>query len=370
MNTQNILQTYINNIIQINTPFGSGSGFIIGDLIITNAHVVNGLREVLITAKQIKRQKAAVIYDDQVLDLAFIVCPQITLDHPLILSQSPVKDGDLAIAIGHPYGLNYSATEGIVSKAERLEGELEYLQIDAAINPGNSGGPVLNIDGEVIGVNTFILQNTQNLGFALPYYYVRDAINDFKALAKENIIRCFSCKNLIEEKRIIHDFCPVCGVKLEVAKQRRLGYRPSGTVALIEKILDSLQIDVTISRESQRSWKFLEGSAHIEVNFYENGIIVAESLLCNMPKEKIEVMYDYLLEKNDTFNYLKFSIRDNGVVLSYLIIDSSLTFEDGRIGIDRLKSAANHYNDILIEHFKASRPRYDDELTITNDKEP
>jgi len=361
MNTQHILQTYINNIIQINTPFGSGSGFIIDDLIITNAHVVNGLKEVLISAKQIKRQKANVIYDDQVLDLAFITLPPVTIEHPLILSKTPVKDGDVAIAVGHPYGLNYSATEGIVSKAERLEGELEYLQIDAAINPGNSGGPVLNTRGEVIGVNTFILQNTQNLGFALPYYYVRDAINDFKALGKENIIRCFSCKNLIEETRIVNDFCPVCGVKLEVAKQRRLGYRPTGTVALIEKILDSLKIDVTIARESQRSWKFMEGSAHIEVNFYENGIIVAESQLCSMPKEKIETMYDYLLEKNDTFNYLQFSIRDNAVVLSYLIIDSSLTYEEGQIGIARLKSAADNYDDILIKEFGASRPKHDND---------
>ncbi len=362
MNTQNILQTYINNIIQINTPFGSGSGFIIGDLIITNAHVVNGLKEVLISAKQIKRQKAAVIYDDQVLDLAFIVCPKIILDHSLMLSQSPVKDGDLAIAIGHPYGLNYSATEGIVSKAERLEGELEYLQIDAAINPGNSGGPVLNINGEVIGVNTFILINTQNLGFALPYYYVQEAIENFKAFGKQNVIRCFSCKNLIEEKQIKNDYCPVCGVKLDVAKQRRLGYRPSGTVALVEEILDSLNIDVTIARESQRSWKFTEGTAHVEVNFYENGIIVADALLCKMPKENIEVMYDYLLEKNDSFNYLQFSIRDNGVIISYLIIDSSLTFEDGKVGIDRLKSAANHYDDILIEQFGATRPKHDDDV--------
>ena len=362
MSTQNILQTYINNIIQINTPYGSGSGFVIDDLIITNSHVVSGLKEVLISAKLIKRQKAAVIYDDQVLDLAFIVLPKITIDHPLRLSTHPVQDGDLAIAVGHPYGLNYSATEGIVSKAERLEGEIEYLQIDAAINPGNSGGPVLNIDGEVIGVNTFILLNTQNLGFALPYYYVREAIDAFKAFGKENVIRCPSCQNLVEEQEIENDYCPRCGVKLEVAKQRRLGYRPTGTVALIEKILDALHIDVTIARESQRSWKFKEGSAHIDLNFYENGIIMADAYLCTIPHENIEALYDYLLTKNSSFNYLRFAIRDNGVILSYLIIDSSLTFEEGKKGLRRLMKAADKYDDILIEQFKALRPKHDDDL--------
>jgi serine protease Do len=359
MNTQTILQTYINNIIQISTPYGTGSGFVIDDLIITNSHVVSGLKEVVISAKKLKRQKATVIYDDQVLDLAFIALPQMNIDNHLALSTKAVHDGDVAIAIGHPYGLNYSTTEGIVSKADRLEGEV--VQIDAAINPGNSGGPVLNVNGEVIGVNTFILLNTQNLGFALPYYYVREALDAFKALNKTNIIRCFSCKNLIEETSIENDFCPRCGVKLDVAEQRHLGYRPSGTVALIEKILSALKIDVTIARESQRSWKFMEGSARININFYENGIIMADALLCNMPQEKIEEMYDYLLDKNDVFDYLQFSIRENSIILSYLIIDSSLTFEEGQIGLERLKKAANEYDDILIARFGATRPKRDED---------
>ncbi len=361
MNTQTILQTYIDSIIQINTPYGSGSGFVIDDLIITNAHVVGGLKEVLISAKKIKRQKASVIYNDQVLDLAFIVLPDIELSTPLTLSSELVHDGDVAIAIGHPYGLNYSTTEGIVSKAERLEGDLEYIQIDAAINPGNSGGPLLNVNGEVIGINTFILLNTQNLGFSLPYYYIRDAIDAFKKVGKPNIIRCPSCKNLIEESQIQEDYCPQCGVKLDVAKQGRLGYRPSGTVALIEKILTALQVDVTIARESQRSWKLTQGTAHIAINFYDNGVIMADSLLCNMPHHNIEAMYDYLLKKNDDFNYLQFAISDNSVILSYLVIDSSLTFEDGKIGIERLIKAADRYDDILIETFGAIRPKYDED---------
>ena len=152
MNTQIILEKYIENIIQIMTPYGSGTGFIIDDLIVTNSHVVGGLKEVVISAKKVKRTIASVIYDDPYYDLAFIKFDFKTSSSPLLLSTTSVEDGDTTIAIGHPYGLNYSATEGIVSRASRLEGDLEYIQIDAAINPGNSGGPLLNTKGEVIGV--------------------------------------------------------------------------------------------------------------------------------------------------------------------------------------------------------------------------
>ncbi len=87
---------------------------------------------------------------------------------------------------------------------------------------------------------------------------------------------------------------------------------------------------------------------------------MADALLCNMPKENIEAMYDYLLDKNDTFNYLLFSISENSIILSYLTIDSSLTFEEGKIGLERLRKAANKYDDILIQRFGATRPMRDE----------
>jgi len=283
MNTQVILEKYIENIIQIMTPYGTGTGFIIDDLIITNSHVVSGLKEVVISSKKIKRTISSVVYDDSYYDLAFITLDSATPNIPLKLSSSTVEDGDTTIAIGHPYGLNYTATEGIVSRASRLQDDLEYIQIDAAINPGNSGGPLLNEDGDVIGINTFIIQNANNLGFSLPYFYIKEAIDDFKALNELNIIKCPSCKNHIKECDIKNDYCPVCGVKLSVARLRRKGYSPSGVTKLLEEILSALDIDVTLARRSQSSWRIDEGSARIEINYYENGIIIGDTKLCAIP---------------------------------------------------------------------------------------
>jgi serine protease Do len=353
MITQDILETYIDNIIQITTPYGTGSGFLIEGYIITNSHVVSGLKEVVISAKNLPRTKAHVSYDDPSYDLAFIKAPSFRVAHPMMLATEAVADGDGCIAIGHPYGLNYSATEGIVSKASRLQGELEYIQIDAAINPGNSGGPLLNEQGEVIGVNTFIIQNSQNLGFALPYYYVREALDTYLEMGGGDVIRCFSCKNQVKESEIEKDYCPKCGVKLEIARERREGYKPTGIVALLETVMEELGIDVTLARRSQRSWRFDEGSARIDINYYENGIIIGDSALCRIPQENIEALYDYLLSENDRLDYLQFSINENIIYLSYLIVDSSLSLETGKTALQRLRELADSYDDYLISTFRA-----------------
>jgi len=361
MNTQSLLDTYIDNIIQIMTPYGTGTGFIIDDLIITNSHVVGGLKEVVISSKQIKRTIAQVVYDDPDYDLAFIHSDFIVLQNPLKLSSKTVKDGDTTIAIGHPYGLNYTATEGIVSKASRLYEDLEYIQIDAAINPGNSGGPLLNEDGEVIGVNTFIIQNANNLGFALPHFYVEETLKNFKKLNATNIIKCPSCKNLIKEKEIKNDYCLECGTKLEVAKLRRKGYNPTGATKLLEEILTSLDVNVTLARRSQSSWRIDHGSARVEINYFENGIIIADSKLCRIPKENIEALYDYLLSENEKLSYLQFSINENSIFLSYLILDSSLTLDEGKIALKRLFKLSDKYDEILINKYKAIKLKRDKE---------
>lgn len=361
MNTQHIVEKYMENIIQIMTPYGTGSGFFYEGLIVTNSHVVSALKEVVISSKKISRTIAKVVYDDPDYDLAFIKYEEFKPQKKFSFSTKSVEDGDTAIAIGHPYGLNYSATEGIVSKAARLQGDLEYIQIDTAINPGNSGGPLLNANAEIIGINTFIIQNSNNLGFALPYYYIEEALHNYRQLKKENIIKCPSCKNLISEEKIENFYCPECGVKLDVAKKRAKGYKPTGYTKLLEEILDSLDINVTLSRRSQSTWRVDEGSARIEINYYENGVIIGDAKLCLIPHEKIEEVYDYLLEENEKLSYVQFAISENSIYLSYLIVDSSLTFDDGKVAFSRLFNYANKYDDILINRYGAIEQKRDDE---------
>ena len=158
---------------------GQGSGFIVDatGTILTNAHVVNGADQVIVTLKDGRKFKGEVKGADEVTDLA-VVKIQVQgggLPTSELGDSDQVEVGDWAIAVGNPFGLDNTVTLGIVSTLNRPsvtagipEKRLDFIQTDAAINPGNSGGPLLNEQGEVIGINTAIRANAMGIGFAIP----------------------------------------------------------------------------------------------------------------------------------------------------------------------------------------------------------
>jgi len=158
---------------------GIGSGVIIdrSGEILTNAHVVNEADKVTITLKDGRTFEGKVQGADEVTDLAVIKINDSGGNLPVapLGDSSRVQVGDWAIAVGNPLGLDNTVTLGIVSTLKRSSREvgifdkrLDFIQTDAAINPGNSGGPLLNDQGEVIGINTAIRAEAQGIGFAIP----------------------------------------------------------------------------------------------------------------------------------------------------------------------------------------------------------
>ncbi|HYW18515.1 MAG TPA: HhoA/HhoB/HtrA family serine endopeptidase [Nodularia sp. (in: cyanobacteria)] len=156
---------------------GSGSGFITNSSgqILTNAHVVNGADSVIVTLKDGRTFDGKVLGEDPVTDVALIEIEANNLPILAIGNSDTLLPGEAVIAIGNPLGLNNTVTSGILSATGRSSSEIgasdkrvDYLQTDAAINPGNSGGPLLNSRGQVIGMNTAIIQGAQGLGFAIP----------------------------------------------------------------------------------------------------------------------------------------------------------------------------------------------------------
>lgn len=150
-----------------------GSGFIIDKegYIVTNNHVIEGADEVKVVLSDKREFDAKVVGTDSMTDLALIKIEADNL-HPLKLGSSgDMAVGSWVVAIGSPFGLEQTVTAGIISAKGRILGAGPYddfIQTDASINPGNSGGPLLNLDGEVIGINTAIVRSGQGIGFAIP----------------------------------------------------------------------------------------------------------------------------------------------------------------------------------------------------------
>jgi S1-C subfamily serine protease len=173
---------------------GQGSGFIIDKEghILTNYHVIADARQIEVTLHNRKKYKATIVGTDRSHDLAVvqIKVPDLT---PMVLGDSGnLQVGQKVYAIGNPFGLAGTLTRGIVSSIRQVQEPDgmtidEAIQTDASINPGNSGGPLLNMHGEVIGINTMIASNvgqSAGIGFAIPINTAKAVINDLLTLGR------------------------------------------------------------------------------------------------------------------------------------------------------------------------------------------
>ena len=162
---------------------GTGSGFVIdpNGIILTNAHVVAGADQVIVTLKDGREFRGEVLGQDRLTDVAVIRVDATGLPTVPLGNSDQLRPGEWAIAIGNPLGLDNTVTAGIISATGRSSAQVHvpdkrvnFIQTDAAINPGNSGGPLLNERGEVIGMNTAIIGGAQGLGFAIPINTAQD----------------------------------------------------------------------------------------------------------------------------------------------------------------------------------------------------
>ncbi len=181
-----IIETSIKSVVTVRTDVSQGTGFIITDdgYIVTNAHVLSGGSEVYVLDYEQNVKTTQFIGYDETLDLALLKISG-NFDSLELGSSNEVSVGEKVIAIGNPLGLQFSVSEGIISGVDRAgPNELEiYIQTDAALNPGNSGGPLINKEGEVIGINNFKVSSGESLGFALESDYIKSGVNQISSNA-------------------------------------------------------------------------------------------------------------------------------------------------------------------------------------------
>ena len=206
---------------------GTGSGFILSadGKLLTNAHVIEGADTVNVTLKDGRTFTGEVKGTDPVTDVAVIKIEATDLPVAPLGNTENLSPGQWAIAIGNPLGLDNTVTAGIISALDRTSTQVgiadkrvQFIQTDAAINPGNSGGPLLNANGEVIGMNTAIRANAQGLGFAIP-------IETAKRISDQ----------LFETGEVQHPYLGIQMVNLDKEMRDRINQDPESNVKVEEE---------------------------------------------------------------------------------------------------------------------------------------
>jgi hypothetical protein len=345
-----------------------GTGIIIGKneselLIVTNNHVVEDSTTLTVCFVDNEACEAVIKGLDPDNDLAVIAVKlsdikdetAAAIKIAMLGDSDSLKVGQQVVAIGNALGYGQSVTTGIVSALGRKidTADAEMIQTDAAINPGNSGGPLLSSEGLVIGVNTFIMSEGQNLGFALHYSLLRKALAEYVAAGKVYAVRCVSCANLVTENTLQAGYCPYCGVKMNQDDFKGKLYIPGIAERKIEDMLTSLGYDINIVRESRDSWVISDENLDININYSpENGHISTSCILCRLPQEDIGRMYGFLMHQNYKMPGLTFSVSGGHVTLSTRRISGADFHSDTCCELlEGYIAACHRFSDILINRY-------------------
>ena len=215
------------SVVAIDVPDGSGGGVLLSraGLVATNHHLVEGWSTVLVRLSNGQRGPARVVRAYRDPDLAFLQLEPPLLQQAIGLARQPLigarapegrmpQVGETVYAIGHPLGLDYSLSSGVVSGIERSIDGRRYVQLDAAINPGNSGGPICDDRAELVGLITCSRADSQGLNFAIPAPLLYRRLNDYlQERAQGGLHYCPSCGMASRSA----DYCHNCGALIALA---------------------------------------------------------------------------------------------------------------------------------------------------------
>lgn len=362
LNAEAIIDKFRNALVQIATESSTGTGFYLPDynLIVTNNHVVKGVERVTIKGLHFPKQISRVFFTDERRDLAFLSPPtgaKVPFPEITLGTFTPPQDGDRVLAIGHPYGLNYSATQGVISRAARVQNGLNYLQVDAAINPGNSGGPLVNAQGDVIGVNTFIIRGGDNLGFALSARYLQQDLELYRPHYGKRALACPSCGSIITAGNLdAGNYCPACGTHIDFPDAAANSNPSYGMALKIEEALSALGYTPELVRSGSNRWEIQDAGVRMRLRYSpEDGFVSSDTYLCRLPQSGINALYQYLLESNFKCRGVIFSLKGEFIVLSASLLNPDLTAESLHGILKSWLTKAVEYHDVLMRDY-AVRP--------------
>jgi serine protease Do len=345
-------------VFKINTAQGSGSGFYLEefDVVVTNFHVIEGSKQVALEDQQKDRYLANVIFGNPETDIAFLKADRSIFTSSVDFKEiKEVNNRDKVWVIGYPFGMPYTETEGIVSNSNQFMNGRHFIQIDAAVNPGNSGGPVVDHDGNLLGVTTAKFTNADNMGFAIPGSVVLEELESMKGNTEfRYAIKCNSCKNLVYEKT---DYCPICGAFIDENLFEEKALNEFGH--FVEDALKNLGMDPILARTGFDYWQFHQGSSQIRIFVYNRNYLYCTSPLNLLPSQNLEELYTYLL--SDPVPPYKLGVYDNKIYISYRIHISDIYSDQKekiQFELTQLPIKADEMDDFFVKEFSCEKTHY------------
>ncbi len=346
-------------IVSITSDGSLGSGWVAArnGLIVTNHHVVGYQRQVGIEFLGGHRGSAEVVWVDSRLDIAFLLPTQPLAAPALtVATAGQAKVGERVFAVGHPRGLAFTMTEGIVSAVERRSSRgVPLIQTDAPLNPGNSGGPLVTAEAVVIGVNTMAGLLQQNIGFAVPVGAFAAELRTYATASSRSApeYRCAECRAPHAASQVQ---CDVCGAQVRFAEHRNHLLGPRGRAhgeGVANQLLQTLGWDPVLTSIGPGLWKKTTGATTLCASLDEAGQqITFFSELVELPESGHEAFFRFLLSLNDgSTGMCRCSLAGTVVRLSMTEPVAFLYAREVADSVRRLEALAASLRELLMQSY-------------------
>lgn len=337
----------INKLIyKVTHADGSGSCFYLKpyDVFVTNYHVVAGYRTVAVLDNDRNPYEARVVVVNPELDLALLAVDEdfSHLPHfPISGDEDPAIGSKVRVA-GYPFGMPFTITEGSLSSPRQLMDGKYYIQVDAPVNPGNSGGPIINENGEVIGVTVskFASSSADNMGFGVRVEALRQLLDAIEDLDRSEFhVQCASCDELIS---CDEEYCPSCGAQID--ENVLATHEMSALGRFVESAIARMGINPVLARSGHDSWVFHRGSSEIRLFVYDRNYLFAVSPINLLPKKNVEPVLDFMLDTD--FSPYKMGLDGRQIYLCYRIHLADITPDSAERILDNIVGLAEKADEL------------------------
>lgn len=342
----------INSIIQVATPYSTGTGFYWATrgVYVTCEHIVRDNREVIVQHANTKKKIAKVLFTDSLYDVAFLEAKEENSEKTTLKTTREEQGAELTAYGFTPNTHLKTETVHLISPSFQYEGQELYL-MDKEMETDYTGGPLINQDGIIVGMNIGWLAEDE-YQLALSGEKLKSIWEDYSCGEGKIGARCHNCTYLFFEGEVRKNTCPKCKEYLQLPNQAK-PFQPNGIGYTIEKLIEKTGHEPKLSRRGPNNWQIQQGSARVNISYYEkNGLISGDAHLCYLPEDNAETL-QFLLQENHKLEGLTFSIDHRDIILSLLLHDSYLNVETGIKFFRHLFKKADYYDNILVEQYGA-----------------